>query len=183
MSDLAIARRYAQALNEEAASAGTVEATDSDIETIRAALADSPELARFFASPVISREKKKAAVKSLFAERLEPLTLRFVNLLIDKQREEQIGSVVGAYQTIRNEQLGIVEVSVRSARALSDEDRAAVSKTLEGRIGKRVRLTVSIDTSLIGGLVVKVGDTVYDGSVSHRLATLRERMLTGAILN
>ncbi len=183
MSDLAIARRYAQALNEEAEAAGTIEATDSDVETIRLTLAGSRELVRFFESPVISRVKKKAAVNGLFGGSLQPLTLRFVDLLIDKQREEQIVSVLSAYRAIRDEQLGIARVSVRSALSLSDEDRAAVAKTLEERIGKRVRLTVSVDPSLIGGLVVKVGDTVYDGSVSHRLATLRERMLTGALLN
>jgi F-type H+-transporting ATPase subunit delta len=183
MSDLAIARRYAQALNQEAEATDAIQTTDSDVETVRVALADSPELGRFFASPVISRDKKKAVVSSLMGDHIRPLTLRFINLLIDKRREEQLSDVLAAYRAIRDEQLGIAEVLVRSARALSDEDREAVSEALEKRIGKRVRLTVTLDPGLIGGMVVKVGDTVYDGSVSHRLATLRERMLAGALLN
>ena len=183
MSDLTVARRYAQALSEQAESAGSVDATDQDVELVRASLTGSAELVRFFGSPVISREKKKAVVDSLFSDRVGSLTLRTLHLLVDKQREGQIGEVLSAYQDLRDRQMGIVQVSVRSARPLSEEDRKAISSAMEKRLAKRVRLVVDVDASLIGGIVVQVGDTVYDGSVSNRLALLRERMRESTLMN
>lgn len=183
MSDLTVARRYAQALIEQASASNSLESVDKDIAQIRDAMNGSAELVRFFESPVISREKKKAVVDSLFAERLSAVTLRTLHLLVDKRREGQVMDVVSAYQSLRDDAEGIAQVSVRSARALSDEDQKAIAAQLEKRLGKRVRLDVSIDASLIGGIVVQVGDTVYDGSVANKLASLRERMLDSAMMN
>jgi F-type H+-transporting ATPase subunit delta len=183
MSDLTVARRYAQALHQETATAGSMEATDQDVAQIRAALVDSPELTRFFGSPVISRQKKKSVVDALFADRIGPLPLRMIHLLVEKRREAEVSAVMAAYQAIRDDEEGIAEVSVRSARSLSDEDQKAIASSLEKRLSKRIRLSVSSDESLIGGVVVQVGDTVYDGSVSNRLASLRERMMESALLN
>ncbi|MFT4603474.1 MAG: F-type H+-transporting ATPase subunit delta [Rhodothermales bacterium] len=183
MSNLTIARRYAQALLEGAAAAGSKDAVDQDIASIRDALDNSPELVRFFGSPVISRDKKKAVVDSLFSDRLDAITVRMLHLLVDKQREGEVMEMAAAYQDLRDEQEGIVQVAVRSARELSKDDLTAISTVLEKRLAKRVRLDVSVDASLIGGIVIQVGDTVYDGSVSNKLASLRERMLDPAMMN
>ncbi|MBO6574092.1 MAG: ATP synthase F1 subunit delta [Rhodothermales bacterium] len=183
MSDLAISRRYAQALLEEARAAGNVESTDEDTAVISDSLAGSRDLQQFFDSPVISRDKKKSVVDGLFKDRVGALSLRLLHMLVDKRREGQVADVLAAYRGLRDEELGIVQVSVRSARALDEADRSAVAASLEKRLNKRVRLEVSVDPSLIGGIVVQVGDTVYDGSVSNRLASLRERMMEGALMN
>lgn len=183
MSDLTVARRYAQALIEQAEASGSVEATDQDVALLRESLEGSADLNRFFESPIISREKKNAVVDALFGERVSSLTLRTLQLLVDKRREGQITDVLAAYREVRNTQQGIVDVSVRSARSLSEADRQAVAGALEKRLGKQVRLEVSVHASLIGGIVVKVGDTVYDGSVSNRLASLRERLMESTLMN
>ena len=87
MSEITIARRYAQALNEQAAQDGTLEQVDADIDLISHALAGSRELVNFFSSPIISREKKAAVVGTLFKESLQPVTMRFLELLVSKRRE------------------------------------------------------------------------------------------------
>ena len=183
MSDLTVARRYAQALIEQAEASGSVETTDQDVALLRESIQESADLGRFFQSPIISREKKKAVVESLFGERVSSLTLRTLHLLVDKRREGQVSDVLAAYRDVRNAQLGIVDVTVRSARSLSEADRKAIADALEKRLGKQARLEVSVDAALIGGIVVKVGDTVYDGSVSNRLASLRERMMESTLMN
>ncbi len=181
MSNLTIARRYAQALLEGAAASR--DAVDLDIANLREAMDDSPELVRFFGSPVISRDKKRAVVDGLFSNRLSAVTVRMLHLLVDKRREGEVMEMAIAYQDLRDEEEGIVQVAVRSAREPSSDDRKAISAALEEQLAKRVRLDVSVDASLIGGIVVQVGDTVYDGSVSNRLASLRERMLDPATMN
>ncbi len=174
-----VARRYAQALYEEAARQERVEAIDEDVGLIRESLENSEELVRLFESPVIPREKKRAVVQALFEERVTPLTHRFLHLLIEKQREQLFAEVVKAYRALRDEQEGIVEIQARTARSLDEDGRAHLATQLEQMTGKKVRLHARQDADLIGGVVVRVGDTVYDGSVRRQLQRLHEQMKTG----
>lgn len=183
MSDSTVARRYAQALSEMADERGVLEQIDEDIDMVRASLEGAPELRRFFASPVIGREKKEAVVTELLGERTHALTLQFVKLLIRKKRERLLGEIAAAYRSLRDEQLGIVEVQARTAEPLSEEERAELEKALAERTGKQVRLETSVDESLMGGVVVRIGDTVIDGSVQHQLRALRDRLEKGAHTN
>lgn len=171
-----VARRYAQALADEAARQDVLRGVDEDMAMVRESLDGSPELERFFRSPVIGRDKKKAVTRQLFEERVQPLTHRFLQLLVDKERETELAAMAVAYRALRDEQRGIVEVQVRTATSLTTVERERLSARLGRMTGKDVRLNVREDASLMGGLVVRVGDTVYDGSVRHQLETLRERL-------
>lgn len=180
MNDIIVARRYAQALFEEAEQRKLTEQIDADVDLIQRSMQASRELVRFFESPVISRDKKARVIQELFAERLQPLMLRFLNLLVEKQRESTFPAVIQAYRALRDRQMGILEVQARAAHALSEPEEQKLRATLEQMTGRRVRLQVRQDAGLLGGLVVRVGDTVYDGSVRHQLAMLREQMGHGA---
>ncbi len=181
MSDLTVARRYAQALIEEAERRGVTEAIDDDMDMLQQSLDASRDLARFFASPVISPEKKKRVIDALLEERVDDLTRRFLHLLVDKDREAIVARMLEAYKARRDEQRNIVEVLARVAEALSDDDRAALVATLEAMTGQTVRLRVEEAPELLGGLVVRIGDTVYDGSVRNKLANLRDRLRAGGL--
>lgn len=180
MSEITIARRYAQALNEQAAQTGVLEQVDADIDLISNALADSRELRAFFGSPIISRDKKGQVVKALFSDRIQKITMTFVELLVSKRREGVFPAIVSSYRDLRDVQLGIKAVSVRTAYELSGQDRASLETALQSLTGKQVRLETRVDASIMGGMIVRVGDTVYDGSISNQLATLRERLQSGA---
>ncbi len=180
MSNFTIARRYARALYEEAERTGRLESVDDDVALIRDALEASSELVRFFESPVIPRPKKEAVVQALFAERVQPTTLDFLRLLVEKQREDLFPDVVRAYRELRDAQRGIVEARARAAFPLSEAEQTRLAQALEAMTGVGIRLHVEQDAGLLGGLVVRIGDTVYDGSVRHQLASLRERMELGA---
>ncbi|TDI74251.1 MAG: ATP synthase F1 subunit delta [Bacteroidetes bacterium] len=179
MSDTTIARRYAGALYEEAHSSSAVEATDADVALIRESLEGAPDLGHFFGSPVISREKKESTAKALFAERLQPLTMNFLLLMINKGREQLFPEVVAAYQAMRDEQSGIVRVTARVAHPVDASEEASLISAIEAKTGKTVRLNIEVDTSILGGVVVEIGDTVYDGSFVNQLKTLRERLEEG----
>jgi F-type H+-transporting ATPase subunit delta len=175
MSDPVVARRYAQALYQEAEAAGKAERVDADVDTLRAGFEGSRELTRLFASPVVPVERKRAVADRLFAERVDPLTLRLVRLLLDKGREALLPAVARAYGELRDERAGVVEAHVRTAFPLGPDEADDLRAALERSTGQKVRLRLEVDPALIGGLVVRVGDTVYDGSARHHLDRLREQ--------
>ena len=181
MSQRTIARRYATALYEEAESLDIVDTVDDDIELLRASLSDSDELHRFFQNPVISEEKKQNVVKALFGDRTHDLTQRFLGLLIKKDREGMVSAVADQYHDLRNELRGIVEATVKAAHDLDEEAQSALKDALENATGKRVVLHLEQDESLIGGVVVRIGDRVFDGSVRNKLDSLRERFRTSRV--
>jgi len=181
MSDSIIARRYAQALREEASRRGITEQTDADVALIRESIDASRELRRVFSSPIISREKKATLVRSLFEDRVGAETLRFLLLMVQKRREDIFPQVGEAYAALRDDEMGIRNVSVRVARPLEEGQEKDLQRAIEDLIGLRARLDVRLDPALIGGVVVRIGDTLYDGSVSNQLQSLRERLETGRL--
>ncbi len=181
MSEITISRRYAQALGERAAQAGVTDRVDQDISLIGESLKGSRELVGIFESPIVSREKKADVFRSLFAGKIDDVTLRFLEVLVEKRREDLFPVIVGAYQELRDKELGVLGVSARTALALSPEDEKALASSLEKLTGKKIRLSTKVDASLLGGIVIRVGDTVYDASVSNQLATLRVRLEKGAL--
>lgn len=175
MSDTLVARRYARALRDAAVDGGVAESVDRDFQAVSESLDGSLELRQLFRSPIVSREKKSAIVDKLFGARLHATTLDFLRMMIAKRREGVFGEVARAYRQMRDEDAGIVRAHARSAVALSPESEAGLRRSLEARTGKKVHLDVELDPSLIGGVVVRVGDEVFDGSVANRLARLREQ--------
>lgn len=176
MSQRTVARRYASALAEEARASGIQEAVDEDARMLRKSIEDTGPLARFFESPVIPQEKKEAVLQSLLADRIEGLTLRFLRLLVRKDREVLTKEVLDQYQVLRDEQRGIVDAHVQVARPLSDDDREALVEALEAHTGASIRLHVQENLDLLGGIVIRIGDQVFDGSVRNQLSALRDRL-------
>ncbi len=180
MSDLTVARRYAAALYEEASARDVVERIDEDIDMLRKSLEGSRELVQFFESPLISADKKHAVLDRLFEERVHELTLGLLHLLVRKGRDEVTPSLARAYREMRDEQEGIVEARVKLATSLNEEERDSLASKLQSLTGHKVRLNTTVDEDLLGGLMVRIGDTVYDGSVRHQLERLRGNMKRGA---
>ena len=183
MSDIIVARRYAQALYAQAEEAGVVEQVDADVEAIRQSLEDSRDLVLFFQSPAIARAKKTSVIEALFGDRVQPTTMQFLKLLVDKKREDIFPSIVDAYRALRDQQQNITEATVRTAQPLGSAEERQLREALEAMTGSRIRLQVRHDDSLMGGLLIRIGDTVYDGSVRHQLETLREQLERGTLSN
>lgn len=176
MTNLGVARRYAQALYQEAEQEGVTARVDEDVAFIRASIEGSRELLSVFASPMFSRQKKEAVLRSLFEARISPLSFRFLMLMVEKQRENTFPAVTKAYMELRDRQTGLSEAHVKTAVPLSPEDEAKLGQSIARMTGRQIRLLVTLDPSLIGGVVIRVGDIVYDGSVRNQLSVLRERL-------
>jgi F-type H+-transporting ATPase subunit delta len=181
MSQRTVSRRYASALYQEADASGVLDAIDEDVLLLRTSLNDTREFRRVFESPVIPREKKGEVLQALLEERVEPLTLQFLRLLIEKDRESLAKPILDEYQALRDEHRGIVDAKATVAQPLADEDRAVLVETLEEKTGMTVRLHVEKEPALIGGLVVRIGDRVFDGSVRSQLNALHDRFRNAAL--
>ena len=178
-----VARRYAQALTEEAQKAGSLDAVDADVALVADTLEGSRDLRLALTSPVISHDKKAAILERLFGGNLSDLTSRFLGLLTSNERDGEIPEILDAYRQLRDERTNTVEALVRSAKPLSPDEVERLKAGLEARAGQTVRMRIEVDPDLIGGLVVRVGDVVYDRSVRHQLDSLRDQLADRAAVS
>ena len=182
MAELAVVRRYARALFDTAQKGGQVDQVAEDLKGIDQAFSAVPRLAQVLRAPTVSGARKKALFQRTFARRVSPLTLRFIALVIDRRRESILADVYGEFIRLANEYRNILSVTVTSATPMTDAERDALSTSLQQRTGKTIALQVNIDETILGGLVLRMGDTVYDGSVRARLSQLRQRLQSGRAL-
>ncbi len=174
------ARRYAAALMAAAEQVKTAEAIAQDLQMVAATLRGSRDLRLLVASPIIRGPKKAGVFKELFASRVNPHTMAFLNLLIAKQRERILEETIEEYMKLRDIQMGIVNINVVSAVALTKKQEETLRGQLERYTGKKVRMHPSLDPGIKGGVIVRVGDTVLDASVKRQLEILGERFARGA---
>ena len=178
-----VARRYALALTEEAQASSQLADIDADIDTMAQTVEQSRDLRQMLESPVIPVAKKDTVLRRLFEGTVSDLALRFVGLLTSKDRAALLPDVLDAYRALRDERTGTVEATVRTAKPLSPTEVDRLTAALEARADATVRVRYEIDPSLIGGLVVRMGDVVYDQSVKHQLDTLRDQFAERAAVS
>ncbi len=180
MSTNAIARRYAKALIQVAAEQGTVEQYYSELEAFSQALVPGAEAAEFFEAPSYGIEAKREIVKELASRLNVSMTIRdFLLLLLDKKRLDQLDAILESYRSFADEAAGILRSDVTSAVPLSEEQVAELRTALEKATGKKVVLSVSADPQLIGGVVTRIGDKVFDGSIRTQLTKIQDILQKG----
>ncbi|MDT8322621.1 MAG: ATP synthase F1 subunit delta [Bacteroidota bacterium] len=174
-----VAHRYAEAILDATPEGSEVETMLADLRDVQASIEGSRELKLFFESPVISQKKKAEAVQALFSGRVSDYVLSVLLLLVEKGRETLVLLILSAVMDVHRRRQGIVRTHVRSAVTLGEEQRARLVQALGAASGKRVEAQYSVDPSLMGGLLVRLDDTVYDGSVLRQLDRLRTRFISG----
>lgn len=180
MSIARIASRFAVAILDAVPDGTDKEHFFRDLDDVRNSVRASRELHQFFQSPVIPSKRKLETVDALFAERIGPFSLSVLRFLVEKEREEFVLEILDTVFDLHREREGILATTVYSAVELSDTQRVALQTALERVSGKRVETAYAVQPELMGGLSVRLGDTVYDGSVRRQLQRLHERFLVGA---
>ena len=172
-----VAGRYASALLETANEQGQLAAIEADIDTVQGALADSDDLRRMVRSPVFSAEDQAKALDALLGRiGVNPLTLNFFKVLARNRRLFAAEDIIRAFKALAAEARGEVQAEVTSAVALNDSQLGALKEQLKNSVGKDVQLEATVDPSLLGGLIVKIGSRMIDSSLKTKLATLNTRM-------
>ena len=134
------------------------------------------ELKGILISQTVSSDKKKEIVKQLFASQVDKNVLNLLNVVIDKNREEFLAAIYDAFCAYADEVRNIAYADVVSAYPLTEDQETALSAQLAKMSGKTVKLNVSVDESLLAGMIVTFGDKVYDGTVGARLAGMKNKL-------
>lgn len=169
-----VAYRYARSLMSLAKELGTVEAIHEDMQLVANTCVGSHDLMVLLKSPVIKGDKKAAVLGKIFGGKIGEVTTRFMGILVRKGRESMLPMVAAAFNELYKKEQGIITAEIVSAVALTDEAREKVRALAMAKYpGKTIQLVEKVDPHLIGGVIIRVGDEQYDGSVSRRLSDLR----------
>lgn len=169
--------QYANALADIVLAHGAAEPAQKQMSDFEAACAESAELRNFLASPGISREAKHKVVEKL-AARLgaSKIVRNFLFVVVDHRRTMLLPEIFAAFREVIRKRLGAAEAEVSSAMELSAAQKSELAQKIGRMTGKRVETKYVVDRGLLGGAVVRIGDTIYDGSVRGRLNALRAKL-------
>ena len=169
--------RYALALFELANEQKKLEAVGRDLAAVSQALAESPELKALTTSPLVGREEAVRAVAAAAeAMQLDPITANFLGVLARNRRLAQLPGVIRAYNLLSARHRGELTAEVVSAHSLDDDQVDAIRQNLRTRMGRDIKVDLSVDPAILGGLVVKIGSQMIDGSIRTKLNTLAQAM-------
>lgn len=175
-----LGKTYAQALINAAHNAG---AADQVLEQLGILvdeyLAASPQLSAAFASPRIDDAEKSRVIDKLFGEQFHPVLVKFLKVMAQRKRLAYVRAVRDAAEDIHDEMLGRVLATVRTAVPLDDALRGQITERLGAVMNKQVRLRETVDPDLIGGMLIRVGDRVYDSTVANRLQKMAKHTREG----
>jgi len=177
MSKRTSAARYARALLDVAVSESTEDRAGRDLATFADLVRANPELQRTLANPVVAAADKRAVVQQL-VDRLQPSAPvgKLLLLLASRGRLPLLPDVVDVYRERLMEYQGVIRAEVTTAEPLSAEGAAELQRRLAGTTGRTVTMTTQVDPALIGGIVTRIGSTVYDGSIATQLAKVRQAL-------
>ena len=173
-----IARVYAEALLRTAQKQGKVDEVLDELEAlVREVFRADPQLEAFFASGIIGRDRKAAVLRDAFGGRADELVLNALLVLNDHERLDLLRPIAAAYRALRDQRAGYMRVQVRSAAPLPDDQRERLRAKLRETFHKEPVLEQQTDPELLGGMVVRVGDWVYDQSLRAQLENLRNQII------
>ncbi len=172
-----IALRYATAVFELAKEDGSLDVVERDMDALESALADSGDFRDLISSPVYTREEQRNAIIAIAERmRLSDSISNLLGLMASRRRLFLLPHLFRALRALISEEKGEVTAEVATASALTERQRERLAETLKASVGKEVKMIMTVDESLIGGLVVKVGSKMIDTSVASRLAKLQNAM-------
>lgn len=170
-----LGRVYAKALIDLAKEQDQVEAIREDMLMIGATLNGSRELISVMSSPIVKADKKQSILDEIFGNKVNDITKRFLQVVVNHGREGALGLMAQGYENMYLTLKGVERVNVTTAYALSAEEVKAVEAKASSYTGKEVELNQEVDESIIGGMVLRVGDKRYNGSLAHQLQSLRRQ--------
>lgn len=181
MASSKVAIRYAQSFLDSSIEKNILAKVAEDFELVAQTLNKSNDLLRAIKSPVIKAETKKSVITEVFVKLISKDAFDFLNFVIDKGREEILVEILEKFDSLKDENTGVVKVNVTTAFDFTNEQRNHLQQQFESYLKKKARLTYKVDTTIIGGFIAKVGDTVYNASMVHQLGLLKKEFLQGSV--
>jgi F-type H+-transporting ATPase subunit delta len=177
MSNSTVAKRYALALFQLSKENNLLDQMEEELRVVKQVITNSSDLNAVLKSPKVTIDKKKEIVKDSFSK-INPFVLNTLMILIDRHREEYITEVADHFVGLANEERGIAEALVYSVRQLTDAEKEALSVSFAAKVGKKsLRIENIVDTDLLGGLKLRIGNRIFDGSLRGKLDRLERKLL------
>jgi F-type H+-transporting ATPase subunit delta len=178
MSNSMVAKRYALALLNIAKETQALGVIEEELRVVKEVVQYNPELKAILNSSKLSIVKKKEIIKTAFAS-VNVNVLNTLLILIDRHREDQIIDLANEFLELANEEMGVAEAEVYSTRELTDAEREAISSVFAAKIGKKsLKIENIVDTNLLGGIRLRIGNRIYDGSLRGKLDRLERKLLS-----
>jgi len=179
--DETVARNYAETLFELARRNESIQEYGDALGMVAGLLEDDSRFRTFVETPRIDDENKKDVIRKVFRDKAPKQVINFVLITIDKRRQTLLREISAEYLLLLDDHLGREHVEVTVARPLDDTTANVVSERLSKMLGKQAIPHIRVKPEILGGLIVRTGDMIYDGSVRRRLEDLRRRLLTARI--
>lgn len=176
MLNKSVARRYAEAFFSIAQETNKIDEYQLELEKIVQTIDEVPNLKEYFAHLLIPAKDKKEVVAKIFAGQISQITLNFLDMILDKRRETYIGVIVEEYSGMADETRNIAKVDLVAAREVPEAEIKVLAEKLSVSTGKTVQLKQVVDPSLIGGIMLRMGDQIIDATVAKKLAMLKEHL-------
>jgi F-type H+-transporting ATPase subunit delta len=175
-----VARRYASALADVVVERKEEREVQQEIDQWASMIEANPGLKEVFANPTIAYDEKRKVLEELISRtRVRPTTASFLRVLLRNQRLSQLRDVAERFALVLDERGGVVSANVTTAKPIPEDLKNQVRETLMAATGRSVRVTFSTDETIIGGLVARIGSTIFDGSVQNRLERLSDELAGG----
>jgi F-type H+-transporting ATPase subunit delta len=179
--DTTVARNYAEALFELGERHGAHDDFAQGLNLITSLLAEDARIRTFLETPKINVARKKTVLREALAEQMSPLFMNFVLVVLQKRRQRLLRAIAAEYRDLLDEKLGRLHVQVTLAHEPDEATEQSIIAELSRILGRTVIPHITVDPALLGGIVVRYGDRVMDGSLRRRLVSLRHRMIEAAL--
>lgn len=177
MSSSSVAKRYATALFQLSKEHQLLDQMEAELRVVKEVVADNAELQAVLKSPKLPIEQKKEILKAAFSK-MNTFVLNTLMLLIERHREDEIAAIADEFIQLANEERGVAEAKVFTTRPLTEAERAALSSTFAKKVGKSaLRINNIVDSNLLGGVKIRIGNRIFDGSLSGKLERLERKLL------
>lgn len=176
MLNIQLASKYATAIFEIAKDEKNLDGYDKDLGKIRADVFTIPEAVKFFQNPLVPQQAKKDLLKRAFDKEISPTVMNFLMLLVDKKRIGVFNEIYDIFTSLKNKEQGILIADVTTAFPLTKKQQDALIKKLMSLTGRKIKIRPHRDASILGGLILKIGDKLIDGSAVGRLRALQTAM-------
>lgn len=174
-----VTKRYARALFELAREKDLLKVVQQDLSLLRQSIESSEDLRVVLESPVVQAADKRKALDKAFEKKVHPVTLRFIDLLLEKGRENLLPDIIWQFGMLADAAQGVIRGQLETAFPLNDSLLAALKRRLDRITGKNVIIQQRVVPELLGGFVVQMNDTVIDTSLKNQLARMREKLVSG----
>ncbi|MBZ4220369.1 MAG: F0F1 ATP synthase subunit delta [Chlorobium sp.] len=178
MSTLIASRRYASALISAAEEGNFLDTIVEELQVIKDVLEHSRDLVHALRSPLVKGDKKIHILEEVFHGSVGEKMFLFLKLIARKKRAGLLPEIIDEFQILLDEKRGVINVDITSAVKLSESQSTELVARLATFTGKKIRPKMAINEQFIGGVAIKIGDTIYDGSISHQLQMLRQTLVS-----